>query len=78
MEETRIVGNLVVGKPDVTPDKPAHVRGVHEGNARGHLKREKGFRAYDQRAVANAARSTGINARKRNPIDPRMPNLSPS
>jgi hypothetical protein len=63
------------------PDKqslPSHVRGVREGNEPGSLAREPGIEANGEITRGNARRSTGINARARNPIDPRMPNLSPS
>lgn len=76
---TRMVGNLRVGKSDVKLTAPSHVKGVREGNGSGHLKRQKGFHdVQDRRAYGSGARSTGINARSRDPIDPRMPNLSPS
>ena len=64
---------LKVGKPDTTPDAPAHTPGVRQGNTgpneknKGHLK--------DGRSTAK--RSTGVNSRHHEPIDPRMPNLSP-
>jgi hypothetical protein len=77
----RIVDNLSVGRADTTPTRPSHVRGVREGNSPGSIRREAGFHQDpdDARfATGSAERSTGINARARNPIDPRMPNLSPS
>jgi len=64
---------LKLGKPDTTPDAPAHTPGVKQGNEgpneknKGHLK--------DGRSTAK--RSTGVNSRHHEPIDPRMPNLSP-
>jgi hypothetical protein len=66
--------NLMVGRPDVSPSKPAHTRGVREGNATGRYEDEPGH-LPDGRS--NARRSTGISWRARNAIDPRMPNLSP-
>ncbi len=75
----KTIANVRVGRPDVTPWKPSHVRGIREGNAEGHLKREKGIQPYgDLEARGTAARSTGINPKARNPILPAMPNLSPS
>lgn len=63
---------ITVGKPDVEPDKPAHVAGVRRGNHRGVIKRQPGHRRDDR----TTARSyTGINARRRNPVDRDMPNL---
>jgi hypothetical protein len=67
------VDGIKVGKPHVRPDAPAHVRGVHEGNT-GPTEKQAGF-LPDGRSTA--ARSTGINPKHKDPIDPRMPNLSP-
>lgn len=67
--------NMRVGSPQVRTTAPAHTQGVREGNARGSYKNQKGHLA-DGRSTA--ARSTGINADKRNPISPDMPNLSPA
>ncbi|HZP40402.1 MAG TPA: hypothetical protein VFD84_02700 [Candidatus Binatia bacterium] len=69
-----VKANLVVGRPAVSPSWPAHTKGVREGNARGAYGWEKGH-LKDGRSTAR--RSTGINWRRRNPIDPKMPNLSP-
>jgi hypothetical protein len=73
--------NLRVGKPGTSPTRPTHVTGIREGNRRGNIDRERGIHQDpdDPRfATGTAERSTGINARARNPIDPRMPNLSPA
>ncbi len=81
MARTRIFANLRVGRAQVTPSRPSHVRGVREGNRRGNLKKERGLLQdeHDPRfAYGTAERSTGINSKARNPIDPRMPNLSPA
>ncbi len=78
------MGELRVGKPDVTMDKPSHVKGVSQGNEPGGLQRQEGFqetgetRAGRPTAKSTAERSTGINPRSRNPIDPNSPNLSPA
>jgi hypothetical protein len=64
---------LKVGKPDVKPDATSHTRGVHEGNE-GPYEEQAGH-LEDGRSTAE--RSTGVNPGPRNPIDPRMPNLSP-
>ncbi len=66
--------NLEVGKPDVKPDKPTHVFGIPQGNSTGHYGRSPGHR-LDGRSTAR--RSTGILPKKHDPIDPRMPNISP-
>jgi hypothetical protein len=66
---------IKIGKPDVTPDAPSHVPGIREGNARGAYEHQPGH-LPDGRSTA--ARSTGIDPKAREPIDPRMPNLSPA
>lgn len=66
---------ITVGKPDVSMDKPAHVAGVRRGNHRGLYKHQPGHRPDDR---STARRSTGINARRRDPVLPDMPNLSPA
>jgi hypothetical protein len=55
-------------------DLPAHTPGIKQGNSTGNYERQPGHLA-DGRSTAE--RSTGINAGAREPIDPRMPNLSP-
>jgi hypothetical protein len=64
-----------IGKPKVKPDDPRHVKGINQGNSIGNYERQAGH-LPDGRATAE--RSTGINAKARNPIDPRMPNLPPA
>jgi hypothetical protein len=68
------MANLRVGKGDVRPDAAAHKAGVFQGNAKGNYEKQAGHRPD---GTSTAARSTGINAKAREPIDPRMPNLSP-
>jgi len=70
-----IKDNLNVGHPQVSPSKPAHTAGVREGNSPGRYEKEPG---HLPDGTSNARRSTGINARQRDPIDPRMPKLSPA
>jgi hypothetical protein len=65
---------LRLGTPEVRPDMPAHTPGIKQGNAKGNYERQPGH-LPDGRSTAE--RSTGVNAKARNPIDPRMPNLSP-
>ena len=60
-------------KPKV--DDPAHTPGVKQGNAKGNYERQGGHQP-DGRSTAE--RSTGIDIKGREPIDPRMPNLSPA
>ena len=63
------------GTPDVTHDHASHVDGVRQGNAKGNYEQQAGHKPDGK---ATAERSTGINPKAHGPIDPRMPNLSPS
>jgi hypothetical protein len=65
---------IKVGKPQVSHDKPAHVKGVKSGNASGNYKKQPGH-LPDGRSTAK--RSTGVNPKAHEPILPAMPNLSP-
>lgn len=65
------------GKPDVKPEQSSHVPGVRTGNQIGNLEKEPGLAPLEDGAVGNARRSTGIAPEDREPIDPRMPHLSP-
>lgn len=69
--------NIRVGKPDTSPSLPAHTRGIRQGNQAGNFEKEPGFVPQGSMAKGTARRSTGINPDARNPIDPKMPNLSP-
>jgi hypothetical protein len=68
------MADIRVGKPDVKPDLPAHTPGVAQGNTRGNYEKQPGHRP-DGRSTAE--RSTGVNPKAMEPIDPSMPNLSP-
>ena len=68
------MANLKVGTPDVSPDASAHTPGIKRGNAKGNYERQVGHLPDGH---STSERSTGINANAMNPIDPRMPNLSP-
>lgn len=79
------MADIRVGKPDTTPDAPAHTPGVHEGNESGGIEHnDPGFYPTGERgagrpsAKSTARRSTGINPDARDPIDPNSPNLSPA
>ena len=65
---------LSLGKRNPSPAKPTHVKGTRMGNSTGNYESQPGH-LPDGRSTAR--RSTGINPGKRDPIDPRMPNLSP-
>ena len=53
-----------------------HVDGIKQGNSKGNY--EKMAAAHKADGTSTQARSTGVNAGDREPIDPRMPNLSPA
>lgn len=83
MKAPRLFARLRVGKSDVSPSAPSHVRGVRQGNGKDTVDQE-GFYSTGpapRRGISDvkgtAARSTGINAASRDPIDPDSPNLSP-
>jgi hypothetical protein len=81
MARTKIVGNLRVGQAQTSPARPTHVAGVREGNKLGAIHHQAGLHQDPEDpgiATSSAARSTGINPRARDPIDPRMPKLSPA
>lgn len=67
--------NLRVGKADVTLTAPSHDEGISEGNAPGSYESSPGHLPDGK---STAERSTSINPRSRDPIDPSMPNLSPA
>jgi hypothetical protein len=64
-----------LGKPQVSPDLPAHTPGIQQGNAKGSYEKMAGHKPD---GTSTAARSTGINPKTHEPIDPSMPNLSPA
>jgi len=68
------MADVRTGRPDVDIDALGHVKGTRQGNSRGNYERMRGHRAD---GTSTAARSTGINVKGMEPIDPRMPNLSP-
>jgi hypothetical protein len=69
------VPNIKLGKAEVSPDMPAHVAGIQQGNAKGNYEKMVGHKTD---GTSTAARSTGINLKSHEPIDPSMPNLSPA
>ncbi|GAA3379054.1 hypothetical protein GCM10020367_61060 [Streptomyces sannanensis] len=69
------MSTIRVGKPNVAVDRAAHTRGVREGNHEGNYACQPGHR---KDGSSTARRSTGINSRKRDPLLPEMPNLSPA
>ncbi len=67
--------NINLGNADVAPDLPAHTPGIMQGNAKGSYDKMTG---HNPDGTSSAARSTGINPKAHEPIDPSMPNLSPA
>lgn len=68
------MAHLRMGDQDVRPDLPSHTPGIKQGNAKGNYDKMAG---HNPDGTSTAARSTGVNPRAREPIDPSMPNLSP-
>ncbi len=69
--------SIVIGKKDIDPDKPAHVPGVQEGNWPSKRVRRRRARGKEPATNGKPRRATGISAGDREPIDPRMPRLTP-
>ncbi len=69
------MAQMNTGKADVKPEDPSHVKGINEGNAIGNYEKQSGHHPDGRRTAES---STGVNAKARNPIDPRMPNLPPA
>ena len=67
--------NIKLGPAQVSPDMPAHVPGIRQGNAKGSYDKMSGHKPD---GTSTAQRSTGINPKAQEPIDPSMPNLSPA
>jgi hypothetical protein len=78
------MADIRVGKPDTTPDAPAHTPGVSQGNEGGGIENDPGLYETGETgagrptAKSTARKSTGINPEARNPIDPNSPNLPPA
>lgn len=68
------MAEIRTGKSDVDTSDLGHIKGVKQGNSKGNYERQAGH-LPDGKRTAEA--STGVNAEAHNPIDPRMPNLSP-
>ncbi len=66
--------NIDLGKVEVSPDLPAHTPGINQGNAKGNYEKQVG---HNPDGTSTAERSTGVNPKAHQPIDPSMPNLSP-
>jgi hypothetical protein len=68
------MGTIRVGRPDVKPDTPTHVKGIRQGNEKGAYHKQAG---HHPDGTADARRSTGIWPRRHNAILKIMPNLPP-
>lgn len=69
------MAGIRLGKAEVTSDLPAHTPGIKMGNAKGNYDKMVG---HHPDGTSTAERSTGVNPKHANPIDPSMPNLSPA
>ena len=69
------MADMKTGKADVRHDTPSHVKGIKQGNAKGSYEATPG---HNPDGTSTARRSTGINPKSHEPIDPRMPNISPA
>jgi hypothetical protein len=63
------------GRNQGKQEDATHVKGVKAGNATGNYERNAG---HNPDGTSTQRRSTGVGAGDREPIDPRMPNLSPA
>ena len=63
------------GGGGVKTDAASHHKGISQGNSKGNYEKQAGHHPDGR---SSAARSTGIDTKGREPIDPRMPNLSPA
>ena len=68
------MGRIRVGKPQVKPDTPTHVRGISQGNSKGAYNKQGG---HHPDGTADARRSTGISPKKHDAILKIMPNIPP-
>jgi len=62
------------GVGGVPPDISSHSPGVQQGNSTGNYESAIG---HNPDGTSTSERSTGVNPKAQEPIDPRMPNLSP-
>jgi len=68
------MAGLRIGKRQTKTTSPTHIGGVKKGGEEGSYQAQTGHLANGR---STSERSTGINASAADPIDPRMPNLSP-
>jgi hypothetical protein len=78
-KKSKVIANVRVGRPDVSPTASSHVPGIFEGNQPHATERHKGIDDEQaDRAEGSARRSTGIRPDDHETIDPRMPKISPA
>ena len=68
-------GQIRTGKADIDTQDLGHMKGIKQGNSTGNYEAQDGHKPDGKRS---ARASTGINPEAHEPIDPRMPNLSPA
>lgn len=64
-----------MAKQNTSADAPSHTRGTRKGEEQSHRGRSNGGAP---RRLRTSRDSTSINADKRAPIDPRMPDMPPA
>jgi hypothetical protein len=69
------MAHVKTGDADIRPDVPSHVKGIKQGNSKGNYESMPG---HNRDGTSTARRSTGIDPKDHDPIDPRMPNISPA
>ena len=78
-EKRGLIANVTVGHALTHPASSSHTAGIREGNRVRPAEQKRGLVELDAlNARGTAERSTGISHKRRNPIDPRSPNLSPA
>lgn len=79
----KVVANVHVGKAEGRQSRSAHTPGVKRGTAPRGFQKEEGIEDAPPGAKLDGARATGrrstsINPKGHEPIDPRMPKLAPA
>ncbi|EFE65376.1 MULTISPECIES: hypothetical protein [Streptomyces] len=67
------MSRVKVGRPDVKPDTPSTVPGIHQGNKGPHHHQP----GHHEDGTSDARRSTGIHWKRHDTLMKVMPNLSP-
>jgi hypothetical protein len=69
------MSEIRTGQSDIDTQSLGHTKGVKQGNSTGNYESQPGHKPDGRRS---ARASTGINPDAHEPIDPRMPNLTPA